>query len=141
MTTAQVMKQWIEGPFAPTLSAQKEAIRLVRGGISYPDFIVTIKSLGLERETALDYLHIAPRTRARLKDKPLNSKQSEGLLRLVRVFSQANHTLGNREKAWHWLEQPNRALEGETPVSLLDTELGAQMVSDVLGRIEYGVFS
>ena len=142
MTTAQMVKQWIEGPFAPTLEAQKVAINLVRGGVPYPLFLSTVQALGLEKARVLTVLNIPPRTQARIKgEKPLNPKQSEGLLRLVRIFSEAQRILGSREKAWRWLDKPNRALDSEVPISLLDTELGAQMVSDVLGRIEHGVFS
>ena len=46
-----------------------------------------------------------------------------------------------REAAIDWLKQPNRALQGETPLSVLDTDIGSEMVTDLLGRIEHGVFS
>ena len=35
----------------------------------------------------------------------------------------------------------NRALNGEIPVHLLDTDVGARQVEDLLGRIEHGVVS
>jgi putative toxin-antitoxin system antitoxin component (TIGR02293 family) len=41
---------------------------------------------------------------------------------------------------WSWYS-PNRALADQTPFSMLDTEQGAQIVLDVLGRLEHGVFS
>jgi putative toxin-antitoxin system antitoxin component (TIGR02293 family) len=40
-----------------------------------------------------------------------------------------------------WLRTPNTALRGETPISLLETDIGARMVERVLGRIEHGVIS
>lgn len=43
--------------------------------------------------------------------------------------------------AHRWLRKPNRALGGRTPLSLLDTAPGAELVSDVLVRIEHGSFS
>ena len=57
------------------------------------------------------------------------------------VLAQAQDTLGSLEKAKSWLSLGNRSLGGVTPLSLLDTDIGAQAVQDVLGRIEYGVFS
>jgi uncharacterized protein (DUF2384 family) len=33
------------------------------------------------------------------------------------------------------------ALEGATPASLLDTDIGTQAAQEVLTRIDYGVFS
>ena len=43
--------------------------------------------------------------------------------------------------ARQWLEEPNRALGGASPLEMLDTDVGAEAVRDVLGRIEDGVFS
>ncbi|MBV8810403.1 MAG: DUF2384 domain-containing protein [Acidobacteriaceae bacterium] len=36
---------------------------------------------------------------------------------------------------------PNRALGGETPLDQLDTDTGARVLEDILGRIAYGVYS
>jgi hypothetical protein len=40
-----------------------------------------------------------------------------------------------------WLKSPNATFSGQTPLSLLDTEIGAELVMDTLGRIEHGVFA
>jgi putative toxin-antitoxin system antitoxin component (TIGR02293 family) len=40
-----------------------------------------------------------------------------------------------------WLRRPNRALNGESPIHLLDTDVGARQVEDVLGRITHGIVS
>jgi len=61
-------------------------------------------------------------------------------LLLARVRAKAIDTLG-LEKADGWLEAPNRALGGGTPLSLLGSDDGAQAVLNVLVRIDYGVFS
>jgi putative toxin-antitoxin system antitoxin component (TIGR02293 family) len=49
--------------------------------------------------------------------------------------------LGSTDKAARWLHTENRALGGQTPLALLDTDLGTRQVEEVLGRIEHGVFS
>ena len=87
-------------------------------------------------------LGLAPRTLARRKDQRLfTSVESDRLYRLARIASMAMHVLGSQDKATHWLERPNRALGGESPLSLLDTDIGARQVEAELGRIDYGVFS
>jgi putative toxin-antitoxin system antitoxin component (TIGR02293 family) len=43
--------------------------------------------------------------------------------------------------ALDWLKQPNQAMSHASPLSLLDTDLGAETVLDTLGRIEHGVFA
>ena len=42
--------------------------------------------------------------------------------------------------AYEWYLK-NRALNGERPMDLLDTDLGARQIEDILGRIEHGVVS
>jgi putative toxin-antitoxin system antitoxin component (TIGR02293 family) len=73
--------------------------------------------------------------------KRLQPEESDRVLRLALVISDADEVLGSREKAQRWLSKPNRALGGETPESLLATEYGAQLVREELSRIEHGVFA
>lgn len=53
----------------------------------------------------------------------------------------ASGWLGSLEKARLWLKTPNRALRCERPLDLLDTEIGARQVEDVLLRLNDGIFS
>jgi putative toxin-antitoxin system antitoxin component (TIGR02293 family) len=59
----------------------------------------------------------------------------------ARVAARVAEVLGSEEKASRWLMTPNRALGGEPPIALLETDLGARQVEDVLGRIEHGIHS
>jgi putative toxin-antitoxin system antitoxin component (TIGR02293 family) len=58
-----------------------------------------------------------------------------------RTAAHAEKVFGERAKASRWLHKPNRALGGVSPLSLLDTDLGTREVEQILGRIEYGVYS
>jgi len=46
--------------------------------------------------------------------------------------------IGDEDQAREWLQRPNRTLQGAMPLDLLGTDAGAELVSDELGRIEYG---
>ncbi|MBI3680186.1 MAG: DUF2384 domain-containing protein, partial [Acidobacteria bacterium] len=46
--------------------------------------------------------------------------------------------IGDNKTATRWLRRPNRSRGGSTPLQLIDTELGARAVENVLGRIAYG---
>lgn len=46
---------------------------------------------------------------------------------------------GNRENALQWLSTPNRELCGETPLSHAQTGVGAEVVRDLIAKIEHGV--
>ena len=71
----------------------------------------------------------------------LNSEESSKLLRLARVMSRASEVFDGPVAAIDWLKSPNAALRGNAPLSLLDTDIGAESVLDSLGRIEHGVFA
>jgi putative toxin-antitoxin system antitoxin component (TIGR02293 family) len=84
---------------------------------------------------------LARRTFKRRQDaaRPLDPAESDRLLRLVRLVAAANETFGDQEKAMTWLSRENRALDGLTPLSLADTDLGAKGVETLLGRIGHGL--
>jgi putative toxin-antitoxin system antitoxin component (TIGR02293 family) len=77
----------------------------------------------------------------RKQERRLRADESDRLLRLARVAAVAEDVLGAQDKAGRWLQKPNRALGGIVPLDLLDTDLGAEEVVTVLGRIEHGVYS
>ena len=85
---------------------------------------------------------MAARTLARRKvSQTLRPDESDRLYRVARVAARAADVLGSSEKAERWLKKPNPALGDEVPLRILDTDIGAQQVEAVLGRIEHGVFS
>jgi putative toxin-antitoxin system antitoxin component (TIGR02293 family) len=69
----------------------------------------------------------------------LTADQSDRALRVVRVIALTQETFGTPEKAGIWLRKPSRALNGHTPLDLLDTEIGAHQVEELLGRIAHGL--
>jgi putative toxin-antitoxin system antitoxin component (TIGR02293 family) len=71
----------------------------------------------------------------------LNGKESSKVRRLPRVVSRASEVFDDAASAVNWLKSPNAALRGNVPLSLLDTDIGAESVLDTLGRIEHGVFA
>jgi putative toxin-antitoxin system antitoxin component (TIGR02293 family) len=60
---------------------------------------------------------------------------------VAKTIAQTVEVLGSIDKARVWLKSPNRALGGEVPLDLLDTEIGASQVDEVLLRLNYGIFS
>ena len=71
----------------------------------------------------------------------LHADESDRLFRLARIAARAAQELGRKQQAAGWLRKPVRALNGQAPMALLDTEAGAHQVEEILGRIEYGLYS
>jgi len=63
------------------------------------------------------------------------------MYRADRVWVKAAEVLEDEDAARAWIRRHNRSLGSEPPLSLLDTEVGYELVLDTLGRIEDGLVS
>jgi putative toxin-antitoxin system antitoxin component (TIGR02293 family) len=79
--------------------------------------------------------------RKRARNLRLSAMESDRLARLARMMVRAEIALGDGSRSRRWLGQPNRALGGQRPIDLLDSDTGSMAVERVLGRIEHGVYS
>jgi len=86
-------------------------------------------------------LGVTPRTAARRKREGLSKDETDRVLRLTRVFEEAIRVFGTERKAALWLSRPKPMFSGVTPLSLMDTDTGADTVRAEIGRIEYGIFA
>ncbi|HEV8640806.1 MAG TPA: antitoxin Xre-like helix-turn-helix domain-containing protein [Methylomirabilota bacterium] len=117
-------------------------IDTARTGLPYAALETIATRFEIPQETLVRVLHLPPRTLARRKKaRRLSADESDRLLRLARVAARAEEVLGSRERAGAWLRGTVRALGQVRPLDLLDTDLGAQQVERILGRIEHGVYS
>ena len=124
------------------LNKPEDLREAVRAGLPLVALHSLQETLQLSRENLSRMLAMPERTLARRqKQARLTADESDRLIRVARVMAHAIEVLGSRDKAAHWLRNPNRALDGNTPLSLLDTDIGAQQVGEILGRIEYGIYS
>jgi putative toxin-antitoxin system antitoxin component (TIGR02293 family) len=115
------------------------AIRVGLPAAALESFVVRTT---LDTEWVTSLLGMSPRTWARRKAQAqqLTPVESDRLYRLAHAVARAADVLGSRDKGVRWLRKPNRALGGEVPMDLLDTEIGEGQVLAVLDRIEHGVF-
>jgi putative toxin-antitoxin system antitoxin component (TIGR02293 family) len=114
----------------------------VRNGLPYSSLEALQTALDLSLKELGVILGIPERTIARRRDEQhLTAAESDRLYRVARTLAHAASVLGTIEKARLWLKRPNRALGDETPLTLLDTDLGARQVEETLLRIVYGIHS
>jgi putative toxin-antitoxin system antitoxin component (TIGR02293 family) len=98
-------------------------------------------TLGVGVPELLEWLSISPRTWARRKHAGLlDTLESDRVARLGRLVRRATQVLGNAANATAWLTTPNRTLQRRTPFEVAATEVGADTVFQLLGRIDHGVF-
>lgn len=71
----------------------------------------------------------------------LTPGESERVARFVRVLDTAVDYFGCKQDAYDWLQSPVRGLGNVAPIDLIATESGALEVTDLIGRLEHGVFA
>jgi putative toxin-antitoxin system antitoxin component (TIGR02293 family) len=82
------------------------------------------------------------RTLKHRKDKKqaLSVEESDRTLRLARVITLADQVFANHEKALRWLRSENQRLDGRTPLELLRSEVGGDLVRQMLYQIDEGIY-
>lgn len=73
--------------------------------------------------------------RLRMKNK------NELLHHVLQIYNFGREVFRKKEYLIKWLSTPNRALGGEIPLNILDTKQGFKKVENLLGQIEYGIYS
>lgn len=125
------------------LSTPLDFVSIIRRGLPARAVESVAKELELTPAATVKSLGLAERTYARRieKQQRLSLDESERVVRLARVLAQATGVLGDRSRARRWVVEPSRALGGVSPLTLLDTDIGADTVFDELGRMEHGVYA
>jgi putative toxin-antitoxin system antitoxin component (TIGR02293 family) len=126
---------------APTLSSP-DMIRFVKQGLVFDELLALQASLELPLDKLAQKLGISKATLHRRKlDGRLAPEESDRVIRFARLMGKAVTVFETEENARLWLSSPQVGLGGAIPLDYAGTEIGAREVEDLLGRIEYGVYS
>ena len=68
-------------------------------------------------------------------------RDEERYAQVKRILEKATELFKSPERAQHWFQTPKIALGGKSPSEYAQTEDGASEVEDLLGRLEWGVYS
>lgn len=116
-----------------------EALRL---GLPVRELDELQASLAVPMERLFPMLGISKATFHRRKaGGRLDPAESDRVVRFARLLGQAVKVFGDLEDARQWLDSPQFGLGGAVPLAYAQTEIGAREVENLLGRIEYGVYS
>jgi putative toxin-antitoxin system antitoxin component (TIGR02293 family) len=118
-----------------------DLIAAVRRGLPFAVFTTLQKSLDVNATVLAQLIALPVRTlQRRRREGRFKSDESDNLIRIARVLSRVFDFFEDKAEALYWLKTPASALDNATPLSLLDTEVGAQEVLQLLGQLEHGVF-
>ncbi len=126
---------------APAISSP-DMIRFVKLGLIFDELLALQASLELPLDKLAQKLGISKATLHRRKlDGRLAPEESDRVIRFARLMGKAVTVFETEENARRWLSSPQVGLGGAIPLDYAGTEIGAREVEDLLGRIEYGVYS
>ena len=117
-----------------------DLIDLSRKGLPKEALVRLAHFLACTIHDVADLLPVTERTLQRYTSQQLlNRIVSEHILQLAEVAAKGAEVFADRAAFLAWLHQPSTALANHTPLSLLNSRFGAEMVLDELGRLEHGV--
>jgi putative toxin-antitoxin system antitoxin component (TIGR02293 family) len=126
------------------LKTDADLIGAVREGLPTAAMDAVVDGLANDDISRSDVYRIIGSERTlqrRIRERlPLSALESDRLARLARIWLRAEEALGSSPRSRQWLARPNRALRGQRPIDLLDSDTGTLAVDQVLGRIEHGVY-
>ncbi|OUJ74756.1 type II RES/Xre toxin-antitoxin system antitoxin [Hymenobacter crusticola] len=90
-----------------------------------------------------ELLAISESTLARREQnkRALTRDEAEKTIQLSAVMAKGLEVFEEEDDFRHWLETDNVALGGIRPKDLLTSAIGRDQVRDLLGRIQYGIYS
>lgn len=126
---------------AATMPLQQQ-MEQIRAGLGFHELEKLQKLLGITLEKLANALGMSRATLHRRKvQRRLAQDESEKLVRYQRLLTKAAKVFGSAQDAREWLTHPQRALGAAVPLDFARTEIGAREVENLLGRIEYSVYS
>ena len=130
------------GKIAALAFTPSQLIEVIRAGLPVLELIELQKSLAVPMKQLVPMLGISKATlHRRMGGRRLKPAESARVVRLARLLGKAVEVMESEENARRWLTSPQFGLGGAVPLAYAETEVGAREVEDLLGRIEYGVYS
>ena len=124
-------------PVHPSTTRQ---IQAVREGLPYSSFVTLRDALELSTDELAQLLGIPRRTLTKRQQAgSFSPSESNALSRVARVYRETTAFFGDEADARTWLKTVLPALAA-TPLSLLDTDPGAEAVGVLLRQLAWGTY-
>jgi putative toxin-antitoxin system antitoxin component (TIGR02293 family) len=135
-----IFKSALQLPESKMTSFQK--IDMIRRGISKTDFERFKDKAGLDYDQLANALSVARATLINKKgEDKFNQALSERIVSLADIYSYGYEVFEDIGRFNSWVFRPNQALGGQRPFDFLDNQFGREEVRNLIGRIDYGVYS
>lgn len=134
-------RQLLRRAIRSRLDIHEAIVRGIPGGA----LVYMVKQVAtMKTEDVLQAVGVSVRTvqrRTGAPDEPLSQEQGGRAWKFAEVLAKATEVLGSQAEAEQWLSTPAMALDRRRPVDLLISPAGVEMVEQLLGRAERGVYT
>lgn len=123
-------------------TAPAQLIEQVNRGLPFSELEHLRHEIDEPMELLARQLSISRSTLQRRKvERRLSPQESDRVMRFWNILRHAVGVFGTLNRARQWLKFPQFGLGGAIPLEFAKTEIGAREVDDLLGRIDYSVYS
>jgi putative toxin-antitoxin system antitoxin component (TIGR02293 family) len=137
-----VVRYCVEGPTARPGPSPGKLVEALRAGLPIRELEALQASLAVPMEKLGLMLGISKATLHRRKASGrLDPAESDRVVRFARLMGKAVGVLESEGAARTWLNTPQIGLGGAIPLAYAESEVGAREVENLLGRLEFGVYS
>ncbi|MFT4663513.1 MAG: putative toxin-antitoxin system antitoxin component (TIGR02293 family) [Polaribacter sp.] len=124
------------------VSSSRDYISLSRKGLTMNQLKQILKFTNINIKQLAQMLSISERQLSRYTlDKILKTDVSAHLIQIAELYEFGYSVFDIEADFQEWMNSEIRALSYQKPIDLLDTPFGINNVKNILGRLEYGVFS
>jgi putative toxin-antitoxin system antitoxin component (TIGR02293 family) len=115
----------------------------INKGLPYDVFVHMAQLTGIEKKELAMCLSIAPATlHRRAKAGQFSADESDKLYRFTDVLVAAVDLFeGDHNQAVKWLSSHVKGLGDNRPLDMIATSAGCDAITDMIGRLEHGVFA
>jgi putative toxin-antitoxin system antitoxin component (TIGR02293 family) len=101
--------------------------------------VKTMKPADVTRAVGISLRTVQRRTKA--PKIRLSQEQSGRTWKFAEILAKATEVFGDQAEAENWLAKPAMALDERRPLDLLSSPAGVEMIEQLLGRLEHGVYT
>ncbi len=123
-------------------ASSSQSVEWVLAGLPADIVPHLVQLMGPAGQAVWSVLGLSPATWKRRQSRRLTSEESDRVFRVSRILRAATVLFADDQAAaCRWLAHPNRAFAGRAPLEFARTEVGADEVINVIGRLEHGVYT
>lgn len=129
--------------FDDSIAPIEKIIEAITNGLPFDSLDKVAHAYGISPKEMADLIHIPPRTLQHLRTTgQFDDRESERLYRFTLLFRRTFEVFDDdMDSARKFLAASQPGLDGKIPLEMARSEMGMETVMDLLGRIEFGVYT